>query len=286
MVDEAPLPSEPADGPVPGLGLRHRRILVVGASAGIGRSFAARAIESGGRVVVTSRRADRLVELVGGAEQGHGVAGDVRQPRDCARIVAEAVDFLGAIDLVVYSAGVAPLRSMVATTADDWASVLETHVLGLHHIIQAALGHLSPSAIVAVLSSETVGRPRSGLGAYGASKAALEESIRAWRMEHPRVRFATVAVGATFPTEFGDLFDPDLLSETLEDWTRHGLMTERMLSPDDVAGTLAGVLAAALDYPEVGLEHLVVRPNSPVLGASWSSQAARYEDRAGRRDDA
>jgi NAD(P)-dependent dehydrogenase (short-subunit alcohol dehydrogenase family) len=251
-----------------GPGLRNRHVLVVGASAGIGRAFARHALEAGARVVVTSRRAERLAELVAGAESGLAVVGDVRRAEDCARMVAEAAAAFGAIDLIVYSAGAAPLKSMESTDAADWASVLETHVLGLHHVVQAALPHLSADAVVAALSSETVGQPRSGLGAYGASKAALEESVRAWLLEHPLVRFCTIAVGATFPTEFGDSFEPDRLTEALNEWSRRGLMTERMLDPEDVAGVLAGILGTALGYPAVGLEKMVIRPNSPVIGSS------------------
>ena len=95
------------------------------------------------------------------------------------------------------------------------------------------------------------------MGAYGASKAALEESVRTWSIEQPLVRFSTIAVGGCFPTEFGDSFDPGHLTDALNDWTRHGLMTEQMLDPEDVAGTLVGILGTALDYPGVGLEHMV-----------------------------
>jgi NAD(P)-dependent dehydrogenase (short-subunit alcohol dehydrogenase family) len=249
-----------------GTSLAGRRVLVVGASAGIGRSFAVQALAAGARVVLTARRAERLAEVIVTAPDATAVAGDVRRPEDCERMVAEAIDTLGQIDLVVFCAGTAPLRPLRETTAEDWASVIETHVLGLHHVIQAALGHLAPGSLVAVLSSETVGRPRFGLGAYGASKAALEESLRAWRTEHAAQRFMTVAVGATFPTEFGNSFEPERLGEAMDDWTRHGLMTEGMLSPDDVAGTLVGVLGTALSYPGVGLEHLVVRHPSAVVG--------------------
>jgi NAD(P)-dependent dehydrogenase (short-subunit alcohol dehydrogenase family) len=182
--------------------------------------------------------------------------------------VGQAVDALGQIDLICYSAGVAPLQPMAATTTDDWMSVLETHVLGLHRVVQSALPHLSSSAVVAALSSETVGRPRSGLGAYGASKAALEESMRSWSLEQPRVRFSTIAIGATFPTEFGDSFDGDRLTSALNDWALHGLLTEEMLDPDDVAGVLAGILGTALDYPDVALERFLIRPNSPIVGTS------------------
>jgi NAD(P)-dependent dehydrogenase (short-subunit alcohol dehydrogenase family) len=247
--------------------LADRRVVVVGASAGIGRAFARRAIATGASVAVVGRRAERLAELVDGAPSAVVVAGDVRAPGDCSRIVIEAAAALGGIDLLLYCAGSSPLRALSDTTDDDWATVFETHVLGVHRIVRESLGHLPPHAVVAVLSSETVGRPRYGLGAYGASKAALDQLLHTLRVEHPGVRFATVTVGATFPTEFGDGFDPEVLGHAMSEWTRHGLMTEQMMDPDEVAGVLAGVFAAALANPSVGVEHLVVRPPSPVLGS-------------------
>lgn len=247
--------------------LAKRRVLVVGASAGIGRAFASRAIAGGATVAVVGRRSERLAELVEGVTSAVVVAGDVRAPADCRRIVTEAAAALVGFDLVLYCAGSSPLRPLADTTGDDWTTVLETHVLGVHHIVQEALRHMSPHGVIAVLSSETVGRPRYGLGAYGASKAALDQLLHALRVEHPLVRFTTVTVGATFPTEFGDDFDPEVLGRALSEWGRHGLMTEKMMDPDEVAAVLEGVLAVALGNPSVGVEHLVVRSPSPVLGS-------------------
>lgn len=244
-----------------------RRVLVVGASAGIGRAFASRAIAGGAAVAVVGRRAERLAELVESAPTSVVVAGDVRVPADCSRIVAEAAAALGGMDLLLYCAGSSPLRPLAETTAEDWATVFETHVLGVHRIVQEALLHMPRHGVVAVLSSETVGRPRYGLGAYGASKAALDQLLHALRVEHPLTRFSTVTVGATFPTEFGDGFDPEVLGRALAEWGRHGLMTEEMMDPDEVARVLAAVFAAALSNPSVGVEHLVVRPPSPVVGS-------------------
>jgi NAD(P)-dependent dehydrogenase (short-subunit alcohol dehydrogenase family) len=245
--------------------LANRRVLVVGASAGIGRAFARYAIAGSASVAVVGRRAERLAELVEEAPSAVVVMGDVRAPADCARIVTEATAALGGIDLLLYCAGSSPLRPLADTTPDDWATVFETHVLGVHHIVQEALCHMPRHGVVAVLSSETVGRPRYGLGAYGASKAALDQLLLALRAEHPQVRFTTVTVGATFPTEFGDGFDPEVLGRAMSEWARHGLMTEQMMDPDEVAAALAGVLGAALGNPTVGVEHLVLRTSSPVL---------------------
>jgi hypothetical protein len=86
-------------------------------------------------------------------------------------------------------------------------------------------------------------------------------------VEHPLVRFTTVTVGATFPTEFGDGFDPEVLDRALSEWARHGLLTEEMMDPDEVAAVLAGVFGAALDNPTVGTEHLVLRPSARTPGS-------------------
>ena len=247
--------------------LAGRRVVVVGASAGIGRAFAQRAIAGGAAVAVVGRRADRLEELADDAPSAVVVAGDVRAPGDCSRIVAEATAALGEIELLLYCAGSSPLRPLADTTDDDWAMVFETHVLGVHRIVHDALGHMPRHGIVAVLSSETVGRPRYGLGAYGASKAALDQLLHTLRVEHPRTRFTTVTVGPTFPTEFGDGFDPEVLGRAMSEWARHGLMTEEMMDPGEVAEVLVGVFATALHNPSVGVEHLVVRPPSPVTGS-------------------
>ena len=85
--------------------LADRRVLVVGASAGIGRAFASQAIAGGAAVAVVGRRAERLAELVDGLPLAVAVAGDVRAPADCSRIVAEAIAALGGIDLLLYCAG-------------------------------------------------------------------------------------------------------------------------------------------------------------------------------------
>jgi len=246
--------------------LAGRRVLVVGASAGVGRAFAELAVRQGAQVVVSARRADRLAEVVAEAGGGTAVAGDVSVDDDCRRIVETAVAELGSIDLLFHAVGLAPLRPLIETDGDAWRHLLATNVVGLQQVLAAAVPDMPEGAIAAVLSSETVGRPRPSLGAYGASKAALSESLRAWRLEHPEVRFSCVALGATQPTEFGDSFEMDRIVPVLDVWARHGLMQRDFMETTDVAALLAGVLATALQFPGVGIEDLVLRSPSPVAG--------------------
>jgi NAD(P)-dependent dehydrogenase (short-subunit alcohol dehydrogenase family) len=241
--------------------LEGKRILVVGASSGIGRAFALRAVQEGARVVVSARRAGHLAELIREAGGGVAVAGDVRVPADCERIAAEASATLGAVDLLLYTVGAAPLRRFADTTAEDWRAVLETNLVGPHQVIRATLGSFAPGALVVVLSSEAVGRPYVGLGAYVCSKAALEESLRMWRTERPELRVCCVTQGASVPTDFGSAFDLDLLGELMQEWGRLGVPSG-VMNTDDVVGVMAATFAAALANPGVGVENIVLRPPS------------------------
>ena len=252
---------------VPRGGMHGSRVLVVGASSGIGREFAVRATQGGATTVLVARRRDLLEETAALAGGGHVVCADVADADDCARVAREATEVLGAVDLLLYCVGYAPLRALSDTTAEDWRAVFDANVVGLHQLIRSTLPTFSDRAIVAAISSEAVAQPRSALGAYVSSKAALEQMLRVWRIEHPAVRFSCIAVGATVPTEFGREFDPGLLGASLDDWVRHGLVQEQFMATGELADVVAGVLAAALPYPGIGVEHISLRSPSRVLGA-------------------
>lgn len=243
-------------------------MLIVGASSGIGRAAAFWAVQRGTSVVMAARRTERLTDLIAEAGGGLAVPGDVRQPESCRRIVEQAVDRLGAIDVLLYTVGAGTLRYFADVTAEDWRLALETNVIGPHQLIRAALDSLSPEAIVAVLSSESVGQPYTALGTYRTTKAAMEESMRAWRTEHPTVRFCCVIQGATVPSEFANDFDPALMREVTMQWARHGVVAAAGMTADSVAEVLVTTLAAAVDRPGVGIEQVVLRPPAPVIGPS------------------
>ena len=75
-----------------------------------------------------------------------------------------------------------------------------------------------------------------------------------------------MALGATQPTEFGDAFDMDALGPVLTSWVRHGLMQQEYMETDDVAAILADLFGSALAHPSVGIDDIVLRSPSPVLG--------------------
>jgi NAD(P)-dependent dehydrogenase (short-subunit alcohol dehydrogenase family) len=250
--------------------LTGRRVLVVGASAGIGRGIAQAAVRAGATVAFGSRRASQLEEAIAGCAEGSGkgvvVTGDVREPDGGSALVADAVAALGGpLDLLVYTAAMSPLALLGDTTFADWQAVLETNVVGAAMVATAAVGHLAPGGVIGLMSSETVGRPRHGLVAYAASKQALEELIRGLRTEHPEVRFCRVVVGATIGTEFGIHFDPQVMGQVAVQWIHHGEMRANFMEPGELGGLILANLAGALAHPSIDVQDMVFRPPGPIL---------------------
>jgi NADP-dependent 3-hydroxy acid dehydrogenase YdfG len=162
--------------------LQGRRVLVTGASSGIGRATAEAVVAAGGRVALLARSADALGELARSLHGGRGVAGrmpggadpsvtmdgpalegepevvgprggvdgpvavvvpaDVTDAVAVTEAVRKAGTALGGLDAVVNAAGVVRPGSMDTTGPDDWRVTFEVNVLGLLHVTQAALGSL------------------------------------------------------------------------------------------------------------------------------------------------
>jgi NAD(P)-dependent dehydrogenase (short-subunit alcohol dehydrogenase family) len=227
------------------------RLLVVGASSGIGRAVALLAARDGTDVVAAARRADRLDEL-----PVRTVVCDARRAEDCEAVVAAAVAQLGGLDAVVYAAGVSPLVAVADADADVWHEVLETNVVGAALVVRAALPHLIAASGCAVfLSSDSVPRPYPGLVAYAASKAALDTLVAGWRAECPEVTFTRVAVGPTV-TGFADGWSPERAAVYFTRWEAEAYMApaQPIMTPDQVAAEVLHIVRSP-----VGLDDVVVR---------------------------
>jgi NAD(P)-dependent dehydrogenase (short-subunit alcohol dehydrogenase family) len=255
-------------------GLAGRRVLVVGASAGIGRGIALRAAQDGAELAVVARRKDALAELTAEAGRGSIITADLSLPEDCVRLADEAGAALGEIDVVVFAAATARLRPLRRMTPQEWATTLATNLVGVNLAIAALLPHLRAGALVVVMSSESVGRPFYGLGAYAASKAGVEDTLRAWRSEQPGVRFVTLVVGVTAPSDFASNFEPEELQAAFPKWAAQGVAPSELMQRDEVAAVAVELFAAVLPRASVGMETVVLRSPAPLMGTTDGLLAA------------
>ncbi|MHB8439586.1 MAG: SDR family oxidoreductase [Acidimicrobiales bacterium] len=224
-------------------GLEGRRMLVVGASSGIGRATALLAAASGASVVAAARRQELLAELAEGITLHRC---DVADPEQALALGGHAAAHLGGLDVVVYAAGTAPLAPLATTTAQQWHEVLATNLVGAAMVVRGALDHLRAARsarkpAVALLSTHTVARPWPGLVAYAASKAGLDALARGLREEEPWLRVLDVAVTNT-ATGFADAWDPAHAGVAFTRWTSGAYLSGEILSAETMAGHILDAL--------------------------------------------
>jgi short-subunit dehydrogenase len=157
--------AEPASEP--------RKVLVTGGSSGIGAATARAFAAHGFQVAVTGRDLAALKEVAGDTG-GVRLPGDLRERGCPQRIVAEAAQALGGLDVVVSNAGAGWSGPFMTMTSEEIDDLLDVNLRAAAHVAHAALGHLRPGAghLVFVGSiAGLVGVP--GEAWYSATKAGL-----------------------------------------------------------------------------------------------------------------
>jgi NADP-dependent 3-hydroxy acid dehydrogenase YdfG len=235
------------------------RLLVVGASSGIGHAVATSAASLGAKVAVAARRMDLLNELAS-AIGGFAFELDVADSASIGPVVDAAAEALGGLDAVVFTSTVIPFAHIEDTDVVTWMHAFSVNTVGANNVLRAALPHLSEDGVVLVASNNDVGRPRAGVAAYGASKAALDEILLAWRNEHPELSIVRVGIGPTQDTEILRGADRELLSQLMKSWVEHGQLPEQMSQLQDVANTLVSLVMAAVANPSVVPEVVQLAP--------------------------
>ncbi|WP_432519058.1 SDR family NAD(P)-dependent oxidoreductase [Kineococcus sp. SYSU DK006] len=165
--------------------------LITGASRGLGRAIAEAAAAAGHRVLATARRPQDLDDLVAaysGAPDSSGdgspdaprgrvlaAALDVTDAAAAQRAVAAAVEAFGRLDVLVNNAGYANLGSIEDTPLEDFRAQVETNLLGVVTLTQAALPVLRRQGGGHVIQVSSIGGRGAapGLSAYQAAKWAV-----------------------------------------------------------------------------------------------------------------
>ncbi len=241
--------------------LHERKILVLGASAGIGKAASLALVTEGARVALAARRREVLDRAL--ADAGPDCVGfecDVRDPAACERVVLETVNALGGLDGVVYAPGITLFGAVEEMDITAWQTTFETNLFGASLITRAALPHLLRTrGKVVYFSSIAINDrpPRAGMSLYVASKVALESMAQAWQGEHPSVGFTTIAMGDTL-TEKAQMTPPEALTKWLPGWVAAGLMNGRLMDSESVAEQVVNILAS-----REHIRHLSITPVPP-----------------------
>ncbi len=181
-----------------------RRVLVTGASRGIGRAVALALAARGSAVAACGRDDTALAALVAEAASASPsgrvvpLAGELTRADDRARLVERACAALGGLDALVLAAGIARHAPLGAIAESDFAATLGANLVAPVLLAQVALDRLADGGAIVLVGSNLAQRPVPGTLAYAAAKAGLDAAARAMAIElAPRgIRVNVVAPGA------------------------------------------------------------------------------------------
>ncbi len=249
-----------------------RAAVVTGASSGIGLATAEALAEAGHPVVLGARRLDRLEESAAKirADGGDALAVplDLTDDASIDDFARRAEAEVGPIEIVVSNAGeVFPLATL-DVDPDDFVQQVQLNLLGAHRLVRG----LGPGMVerqrgdIVFVTSDVVRLLRPSMASYVVSKHALEGMARSMQME---LEGTGVRVGIVRPgpssTEQGSSWDPAVIDDVLNEWTRWGLMRHPgILRAGDVAAAVLTVVSAPRG---VHLTLVEIEPEAPVGGS-------------------
>ncbi len=228
-----------------------RVALITGAGRGIGRAIAERLAEDGLDIIVADipgaeANIDEVVRAVETrGRRAIGVTGDVANPEDVARIIAEGTGALGHLSVFIANAGIAQVDEILDVKPDDLDRLIDVNIKGVYYCYQAAarqfIAQGTGGKIIAAASIVAF-RPFPVLASYSATKWAVRGLTQAAAMEFAKYK---ITVNAYAPgvvgTAMWDLIDERL---TERNGTPRGsalqaqvdnILAGRVSEPSDVA---------------------------------------------------
>lgn len=223
-----------------------RRVLITGATAGIGLAGARRIADEGGSLVPTGRNPQRLDALRAEFPDALVLTDDAADPETGARLAA-AVDGLGGLDGLWLNAGYADIGTVDALTAEFFDAMTAANVRGPALQLAALSPHLRTGAAVLATSSTAVYEGAGVATVYAATKGAVVAMVRGWAEAlAPRGIRANTLIPGPIDTDFRSFMSDDVRAGF-----ESGVLSQVPLGRVGTADEAAAV-AAFLLSPESG----------------------------------
>ncbi|HBO46227.1 MAG TPA: short-chain dehydrogenase [Planctomycetaceae bacterium] len=179
-------------------------VLITGGTKGIGAATAVLMASLGADVAINGRHDDAEAKRIRDAIEGLGrrcavILADVGKPDQATRCVAQAIDALGRLDVLVHSAGGIVTGSLLEVSPKAWHEAFDVHVHAAFHLVRAAVPEMKKNGegAVVLISSVAGIRALPQHVAYQVAKGALPQFARAiaYELAADNIRVNAVAPG-------------------------------------------------------------------------------------------
>lgn len=186
------------------------KILVTGASSGIGAHISEFLVRSGAEVTVAARRIGALQQLVEQSDgRAHAIKMDVADPDQVIEGTQEAARLMGGLNGLFANAGISWGGPATNMSEQDWTNVIDINLNGVFRACRAAAPIMAQGGGGAILSTASMAafRPGAAIAAYATSKAAVVHLTKSLALEWApmNIRVNALAPGY-FPTEMTNPF--------------------------------------------------------------------------------
>lgn len=226
-----------------------RKVLITGASKGIGRAIALR-LAADDFFVVIHYHSDQagasatLEQVEANAGRGKLLQLDVRDRGMCKRVLENEISTLGAFYGIVSNAGIIRDNAFPAMTENEWDAVVYTNLDSFYNVIHPCVMPMVQNrqgGRIVVMSSVSGIAGNRGQVNYSAAKAGLIGGAKALAVELAKRR---ITVNCVAP----GLIDTGMINEEVLNEALKIIPAQRMGTPDEVAGLVSYLMSDAAAY--------------------------------------
>jgi gluconate 5-dehydrogenase len=251
--------------------LEGKTALVTGASGGIGGALAIAVAEAGAYVALSGTNMENLQETASAIEAKGGkyiiLPADLRDVEACKKLVYDAKEQLGSIDILWNNAGMNRRKRVEEFTLDDYETIMDVNLRSILFLSQAAHAVMKEQGGGKIINigSMTSYIGLANVGIYGMSKSALAQFTRTMAIEWARdnIQVNCLAPGfiKTPLTAQGQWADPHI-----SQWILDRVPARRPGTPDDLVGTALWLSSASSDFVT---GQIVAVDGGFLAGGSW-----------------
>jgi len=222
--------------------LKGKTAIITGATSGMGKGMAERFVSEGVSVILSGRDEQRGIELEKQLLQQGGravfVAGDITEISVNEKLVQEAINHFGKLDMVVTNAGKLGLGSVTDISFEEWNETISTNLNAVFYLSRFAIPEMQKNGRGTLLVNSSIAAFKSfpNHAAYCASKAALIALVKEMALDYgPAIRVNAICPGPVDTPLIWDSAKAFENPESIVQQTANNTLMKRLGKPEDIA---------------------------------------------------